>query len=334
MRVFVLALDGVFDSGLSVVVDLLTTANQLAASQGHATPPFEVRLIGMRKRIRTGNGFSRSVERAGELRPDDWVFVPALNTKQPARLVEAMARRDVMEALDFLRRWSEGGTRIAAACAGTFLLAESGILDQCEATTTWSLSPLFRQRYPKVKLDESRMIVPAGRVVTAGAAMAHIDLVFWLIRHHSPALAALLARFSLFDQRESQARYIVPDFLAHADPLVERFERWARANLSRRFSLPDAASALLVGPRTLQRRTAAVLGRSPLEFVQDLRVERAQHLVAIGMDIAAVAEEVGYADAATLRTLLRRRLGRGVREIRSLSSPPAPPAPSISRCPR
>jgi transcriptional regulator GlxA family with amidase domain len=60
-----------------------------------------------------------------------------------------------------------------------------------------------------------------------------------------------------------------------------------------------------------------VLGKSPLAFFQDLRIERAQNLVSIGYDLETIASEVGYADSATLRSLLRRRLGRGVRELRA-----------------
>ena len=72
-----------------------------------------------------------------------------------------------------------------------------------------------------------------------------------------------------------------------------------------------------VNPRTLQRRTEAVLGKSPLAFFQDMQVERVQHLISIGHDLEKIAGEVGYADSATLRNLLRRRLGRGVRELRA-----------------
>jgi transcriptional regulator GlxA family with amidase domain len=73
------------------------------------------------------------------------------------------------------------------------------------------------------------MIVASGRVVTAGAMMGHLDLALWLVRQASPAMAALVARFMLIDKRTSQAQYIIPDHLTHADPLIERFERWARA---------------------------------------------------------------------------------------------------------
>ncbi len=75
---------------------------------------------------------------------------------------------------------------------------------------------------------------------------------------------------------------------------------------------------LATSPRSLQRRCEAVLGKSPLAYFQDLRVERAQSLLhGSGLDIEAIAAEVGYMDGATLRTLLRQRLGRGVRELRA-----------------
>lgn len=317
MRLIIFALDGVFDTGLTVVLDTFAMANELAAARGFAAPPFDVRLAGVGRRIRTAHGLSTPVEPASTIGRPDWVVVPAPSARQPERLIERLQQRDVRDAMAYLRNWHADGVGIAAACIGTFLLAEAGLLDHREATTTWSLAPFFRQRYPAVDLDDSRMVVASQRVVTAGSAMGHLDLALWLLRHASPELAALVARFMLIDKRSSQAEYIIPDHLAHADPLIERFERWARDNLSLGFSLQAAARALCVGPRTLQRRTEAVLGKSPLAFFQDLRIERAQHLVSIGYDLEKIASEVGYADSATLRTLLRRRLGRGVRELRA-----------------
>ncbi len=317
MRLVILALDGVFDTGLTVLLDMFSTANELAAVQGSPHPPFDVAVVGVRREICTAMGLTMTVQPVDTVRKPDWVIVPALNAKLPDRLVPALSRPDVRDALGHLRTWHDGGISIAGACIGTFLLAESGVLDGQEATTTWSLAPLFRQRYPQVRLDDGRMIVAGTRVVTAGAAMGHLDLALWLMRQASPEMAALVARFMLVDKRPSQAQYMIPDYLAHADPLIERFERWAREKLASGFSLRDAADALAVTPRTLQRRTEAVLGKSPLAFFQDMRVERAQHLISIGQNLEAVAGEVGYADGATLRSLLRRRLGRGVRELRA-----------------
>ena len=125
-------------------------------------------------------------------------------------------------------------------------------------------------------------------------------------------------RYLLAEIRSSQAPYIIPNYLAQADPLILRFERWAREHLREGFDLQEAAKALATSPRTLQRRCDAVLGKSPLSYFQDLRVEHARSLLhGSDVDLEAIAAEVGYADGATLRTLLRERLGRGVRDLRT-----------------
>lgn len=320
MRIDLLALDGVWDTGLTVMRDVFQTANELAATQPGGGAHFEVSVVGVRRRVRTGLGTAVAVRPMTPGDRPDWVVIPALNTKDPEALVRSLDRPDVREAGAKLLALHAAGSGLAAACMGVFQLAETGLLHGHEATTTWWLGPLFRQRYPTVRLDEAKLLVPgAGSgpgIVTAGAAMGHMDLAFWLIRKASPELAALVARYMLADVRSSQAQYIIPDHVAHADPLMGRFERWARDRLSEGFSLQLAADALAVSPRTLQRRSEAVLGKSPLAFFQDLRVEHAQTLIRSGMDLDAIAGQVGYVDGATLSTLLRRRLGRGVRELR------------------
>ena len=318
MRIALLALEGFWDTGLTVTLDAFKIANNFAAAQAGGAPHFDVSIVGVRKKVRSGQGFALPVKSVTpDLKPD-WVIVPALNTSRPEQLIPALGRRDVRQAVEQLQSWYADGARIAASCIGTFVLAEAGLLDGQGATTTWWLSPLFRQRYPNVRLDEKRMLVTSDRVVTAGAAMGHLDLALWFIRQASPELAAVVSRYLLADLRSLQAPFIIPNHLAQADPLIQRFERWAREHLSQGFSLQEAASALATSARTLQRRCEAVLGKSPLSYFQDLRVERAQSLLhGSGLDVDAIAAEVGYEDGATLRTLLRERLGRGVRELRA-----------------
>ncbi|SEO81536.1 GlxA family transcriptional regulator [Nitrosovibrio sp. Nv6] len=318
MRIHILALNEVFDTGLSTLLDTLAVANDLTNSAGAASTRFDVTVISVRRRVRTSQGFSVPVMAATRCEPPDVVLVPALGAKMPETLRKALERPDVADAGAVLRNWSDNGVLVGAACTGTFVVADALLLDGQSATTSWWLAPMFRERYPHVRLEESRMVVSSSGFVTAGAALAHIDLALWLIRRSSPTLAELTARFLLIEPRSSQAVFAIPDHLAHTDPLVERFERWARRRLGEGFSLSEAASAVGTSERTLSRRLRAVLGKSPLSYFQDLRVERAVHLLRTssdGMDV--IAAQVGYADGTTLRALLRRKIGRTVSELRT-----------------
>lgn len=313
MRVDVLVLDGVFDLGLAALLDTLGTANDLSSDGGVVS----VRRIGVRRRVRTYWGLTVPLDEspAGAA---DVILVPALGCKTPSTLGAALARADVADAGALLRERARAGALVGAACTGTFVLAASSLLDGHRATTTWWLAPQFREWYPAVELDDSRMVIQSGRLLTAGAALAHVDLALWLVRRRSPALATQVARYLIIDSRPSQGTYAIPDHLAHDDAIVKRFERWARRHLGDRFSLEDAARSVGASERTLARRLRAVLGKTPLGYVQDLRVERALHRLKTSSDsVDTIAVEVGYNDGVTLRTLLRRKTGRGVRELRA-----------------
>jgi len=318
MKIDVFCLNGVFDTGLAAVLDAFATANELAVAQGLTSVAFDVSLVGLRRQVRTNQGFTVAVSSAKGRAPGDWVIVPAIGERTPEPLAAALATPETQAAARLLRQWAVDGAQIAAACIGTFIAAESGVLDGETVTTTWWLAPFFRQRYPRVRLDDRRMLVRSGRVLTAGAALSHMDMALWLIRQVSPLLAETAARYLIVDSRPSQLAYAMSDHLAHADPLVQQFERWARDSLADGFSLDAAARATGVSKRTLARRINDVLGKSPLSYYQDLRVERAVHLLRTSSDsVESIAEAVGYVDGVTLRNLLRRKLGRGLREIRS-----------------
>jgi transcriptional regulator GlxA family with amidase domain len=316
MRVNVLVLDGVFDLGLSAVLDAFQTANELIEMSALAVPRFEVKIAGVRRAVKTSQGLTVPVNETG-LRTPECVVVPAIGFKMPGPLESALARPDVQDSGALLRQWARRGATMAAACIGTFVMAESGLLDQRNATTTWWLAPLFRKRYPRVLLDESNMIVKSGKFVTAGAALSHIDLALWLVRGVSPSLASLTAKYLIVDSRPSQSAYALTDHLVHSDPLVQRFEGWARSRLKHGFSLDEAAEAVGSSKRTLARRMQMVLGKSPLSYFQSLRVERAVHLLKTSnASVDQIAERVGYTEGSILRVLLRRRLGLGIKEIR------------------
>lgn len=313
MRVAVLVLDGVFDTGLAAISDTLAVANALASPKD---VPFEVTRLGMRRRVTTGQGLHVPVDELPRRAPD-LVVVPALAAKSASGVDTALARADVHDATQLLATWGARGTRVAGACTSTFVLGAAALLDAKPATTTWWLASAFRERFPKVKLDESQMLVETRGVITAGAALAHLDLALWMVRCASPSLARVTARHLAFDRRPSQAAYSLPHHVEHTDEIVERFETWVKHNLTS-FSLEGAARAVGASERTLERRVRQALGRSPVAFVQELRVADALHqLETTDRGLDEIATSVGYQSGVTLGTLLRKRTGLGIRQLRA-----------------
>ncbi|QTD95880.1 GlxA family transcriptional regulator [Streptomyces cyanogenus] len=329
MKVAVLVLDDVFDSGLTSVLDVLQTANELRTELPHPPPPWDVDLVGVREApVRTGAGLvvqTTAADRCGASLPDVLV-VPGITHKQPEPLLTWTAAEAQQPARELLCRYRAEDVPVAAACTATFLLAESGILNDLQATTSWWLAPYFRRRYPQVRLDDTHMLIRAEGVTTAGAAFAHLDLALALVQQRSPALAELTARYLVIDSRPTQSAYAIPSHLARTDPLVDAFERWLRTHLDQPLSIADTARALGSSERTLQRACDRVLGISPVQFAQEIRLEQAIHLLrTTELSTEAVARRVGYHNATTLTTLLRRRHtspGRLRRPAASLTSEP------------
>ena len=317
MQVAVVVYDGIFDSGLAAILDVLQNANALGG-QIHQAPTWDVTMVGPSPQVRTGAGLLVAPEPLEHAETTDLLVVPALAESEPSALIEHVGGDASLAVRDLIAQTRARGTTIASACAGTFLLAEAGILDGVRATTTWWLSPAFRARYPKVELDHSQMVITSEGITTAGAAFGHIDLALAIVRAGSPALADLVARYLVVDERPAQSAYTIPSALAQSDPVVAAFERWTREHLAEPISMAAAARAIGVSERTLQRSVQRTVGTSPLRFVQDLRIERASHLLrTTDLSMETISRKVGYEHPHTLRALLRTRTGKSAAALRA-----------------
>lgn len=304
-KVAVVEIDGCLASAAAITYDVLATANRICTGKRGA---FEVttQRFGPRRR-------------GSHLRGVDLVIVPGLGSASADELERKLASPACRRARDMLASAFDDGAMLAASCASSFLLAETGLLDGRRATTTWWFAPLFRQRYPKVDLMTERMVIADWPIATAGAAMAQMDLMLAVVaRFASPAVAKGCANYLLLDERHSQAPFMAINYLASQDSKIAKAEKWVRSNIARDFTIEDVAAAVALAPRTFARRIAAICGVSPIQFVQRIRIETARSLLeTTRLSVEQIAHEVGYTEPSTLRRLIRRDTRHSPRHFRA-----------------
>jgi transcriptional regulator GlxA family with amidase domain len=304
----IVALPGSSTTSLGVTMDVVSAANRLAERA-----VFDVRVLSTdvpRVRLREGASVeSRSIASA---RARDVVVVLGLGAALPEEIAARVALPDVTDAAAWLYKGWRRGALVAASCTGVFVLGRAGLLVGRRCTSTWWLIPALRTLVPSCEATLDSMVTEHDRVWTAGAAFAHIDLMLALVaRLSGAALAAEVARHLVVEQRASQARFVVPSFLAAQDPLASRVEALIRRRLAAAPSLDEMAAKVGVSSRTLARRLAAATGLSPMRFAQKIRVDAAIHMLQTTRKaIDAVAHEVGFEDASALYRLMLRHTGK------------------------
>ena len=230
----------------------------------------------------------------------------------------ALEREDVRHLVRAVASGHARGAIVGAACSGAFLLAEAGVLDGRQATTTWWLAPHLKRRRPQVTVSAEKALVVDGRVLCAGAVFAQADLALHLVsRFAGPTVARRCSDLLLLDRHASQAPYMAVRHLASNEPTVRRAEAWVRAHLAERFDVAAVARHAGTSPRTLARRLTEAVGVSVIGFVQRVRVETATHLLeTTRLSLGEISARVGYDDPNTLRRLIERETKTSPREVR------------------
>ena len=226
------------------------------------------------------------------------------------RLLARMQAGDAQAYAALAAAHHAAGGVVAASCSGVLLLGLAGLLQGRRATTHWRLGDFVRRHFKQVQLDENRMLVEDGGVISAGAAMAQADLMLHLVQAAvggaaGEAVVQRIMQYLLVDSRSSQARYRVWEHLRGGDDdTAMRLEALIESRLPQVPTLAEAAQALGMTARTLSRRIAASTGSAPLQLVNTVRMRHAQRLLAQGdLSVDAIAQRVGYANATALRKL-------------------------------
>ena len=213
----------------------------------------------------------------------------------------------------WVRNRRAAGATLVSLCSGTFILAETGLVDGQSVATHQICARALAKRFPKIVVDTNRRIIDHGDIITAGGFLSWVDLGLFLVdRTLGPAIRAETARFVLADPAASEARYFTgfaPPQM-HGDRAVLKAQEWVHMRDGRGVSLAAMATAAGLERRTLLWRFASATGMTPIQYCRGVRIARARELLEGGdTSQKKIAQSLGYKDVASFARVFRKAVG-------------------------
>lgn len=318
-RIGILVFPGVLQGGAVAPCDVFKIANTMAQYRPAAEHVhFTVQWVGARgASVSTRSGLQfPTVPMAGHF---DALIVPGVDHDHPGELTGAL---DLLAPeLALLREYAASGQLLASCCSSTFLVARTGLLAGRRATTSWWLSAKFRKHFPDVQLDTDELIVRDGSFLSSGGMTTYIDLALWLVGHFAgEELRQITAKVLVTDSnRSSQSPYIEAGIAqGNGHAMIERARRWLNAHMDQEWSMAQLCEHCHTSARTLLRRFQKAVGLSPIQYTQQLRVERAKGLLESSMlSLEDITGRCGYENVSTFSKVFKRWTNVTPREYRS-----------------
>ena len=299
-EVVILLSDGATLSDCSAITQPLMEANRLSGRQlyrwryASLTEPVQ--------RFACGAMLACTTE-IGALHRDALVF---LNWANPDKEEEQVL-------VDWLRKQHRFGTRLVSLGNSAFTLARAGLLEGEPVAVHWEWLSLMQELHPQVEAVD-HLYTLAPRICASSCSDAATELVVGLIeeRHGADLARQVQERLNRPHCRPPTTPQSVPlarrygsrnqTFLA----VIERIERCFDKDLT----VQDLCIEFNISRRQLERQFAEKTGTSPLRFIKEYRLRKAQQLLqSTDMSVLDVALASGFPSAACFRSAFKRKFG-------------------------
>ncbi|HSK29743.1 MAG TPA: helix-turn-helix domain-containing protein [Candidatus Limnocylindria bacterium] len=315
LHVSLVAIPEVMASTLTGLYDVFNSLPLLASFAG--APPnavdFKVEIVALAKGVmNTASGIRLNAHKSiEEVRTSDIAIIPSV-------LVERGEWRQgrYPKLVQWLLSLHEQGAQLCSSCSGVLLLAETGLLNERDATIHWIYAQTFRRNFPRVRLRQEKALVVSGEshgFVMSGASTSWHDLALYLIAQRiGPTAAQSVAKFfAIQGHPEDLSPYMVFEPATdHGDAAIQSAQEWLGQHFSVGNPIEQAVKRSGIPGRTFKRRFKIVTGLAPIDYVQRLRVEEAKRrLERTTAPVDEIGWKVGYEDSAFFRRLFKRTTG-------------------------
>lgn len=215
--------------------------------------------------------------------------------------------------IPWLKQQVELGATVIAVGTGVCFLAEAGLLDNQPATTHWHYFDRFQKDYPQVELKRQYFVTQAGNLYCAASVNAMAELMVHLVSRLYNRQAATQVERNFFHEIRSSFKptsYFSDDVQHHPDEQVVQAQIWFEDNFSKPVKIADVATQFGFSMRTFDRRFKSALGKTPLQYLQKIRLSNARELLQkSNLSVSEISAHCGYQGAASFSKIFNQHFG-------------------------
>ena len=278
---------------------------------------FSVQLAGVASKAEFSNGLLAVMPQANiaNIAKTNLIIIPSLVPD----FQKAMKGNKLL--VDWIAKQYKNGAEVASMCTGTFMLASSGLLDGKNCSTHWCAADTFRSMFPKVVLQEEKLITDENGIYTNGGGYSFLNLVLYLVEKYYDRQTAIYCSkiFQIEMDRVSQSAFsIFTGQKQHGDEMIKKAQAYIETKLDEKISIEELSSRFAVGRRNFDRRFIKATGNTPVEYVQRVKIESAKKAFETSRkNINEVMYEVGYSDVKAFREVFKKITGMSPLEYRA-----------------
>lgn len=272
-------------------------------------PLFDVKVVGISNDIKLDQGlYTVQVDALiDEISHTDLIIIPPMSGEM--KNVVSLNKKYV----PWIMQQYKKGAEVASLCVGSFILADTGLLNGKKCSTHWQSAYLFRRMFPDVELVDEKIITDYNGIYTSGGSNSYWNLLIYLIEKYTNHELAIRTSkyFEVEMDRDNQSQFrIFEGHKLHGDEQILRAQEYIEANFQDKITIKQLADFCNLGRRTFQRRFKKATYFTVVGYMQNVRVEMAKKLLEENrLNVSEVMFETGYKDPKAFREVFKKTTG-------------------------
>ena len=309
-HISLLALPSCLTTSISLPLEILNAANELARIRNRKQAPLTIDIVGEKiGPIVTAGGLSvMSTATPATIRHTDLLILPSLwrNPMATVRLQQWL--------IPWLSRMADQGTIICAVGTSSFFLAAAGLLKHKPATTHWYYFDAFEKRFPEVELKRQHLITQADSIFCAGSVNSIADLIVHLVadQYGQKIARQVEGQFSPEIRRAfGEHAFSHRDNSPQKDEIVVEAQEYLQQNYPSPLRISALAEQLQLSHRSFNRRFKKAAGITAADYLQNHRLHVARELLRTSnLSVSEIAAQCGYQDNSYFCLRFKVKMGQ------------------------